>query len=66
MKTPSAFHCYLNNPEATEESFEVDANNERWLRTGDIGYIDDIGNLYITERLKALLKYKGHQVTNFL
>jgi len=63
VKTPSAFHCYLNNPEATEESFEVDANNERWLRTGDIGYIDDIGNLYITERLKALLKYKGHQVS---
>ena len=34
----------------------------RWLRTGDIGYFDERGRIYIVDRLKELIKVKGLQV----
>lgn len=49
---------YLNNPEATAEILIKDG----WLRTGDIGYYDEQGYFYITDRLKELIKVKGYQV----
>ncbi|KAK9073440.1 hypothetical protein SSX86_007764 [Deinandra increscens subsp. villosa] len=49
--------AYLNDPEATKRMI-VDG----WLYTGDIGYIDDDDELFIVDRLKELIKYKGFQV----
>ncbi|KAJ8124968.1 hypothetical protein O1611_g8671 [Lasiodiplodia mahajangana] len=58
VRGPNVFPGYLNRPELQNETFSADG----YFKTGDIGYFDDRGNLYITDRLKELIKYKGFQV----
>jgi len=58
IKGPNVFAGYHNNPAATANCMTSDG----YFRTGDIGYEDNDGNLYITDRLKELIKYKGFQV----
>ena len=58
IKGPQVMQGYLNNPEATAETMSAGG----WLRTGDIALIDDDGYMYIVDRLKELIKYKGFQV----
>ncbi|KAK6153810.1 hypothetical protein DH2020_013449 [Rehmannia glutinosa] len=50
--------CYLNDPEATERTID----KEGWLHTGDVGFIDDDDELFIVDRIKEIIKYKGFQV----
>jgi 4-coumarate--CoA ligase len=35
---------------------------EGWLHTGDIGYVDDDDEVFIVDRVKELIKFKGFQV----
>lgn len=52
------FSGYLNDPESTARTIDKDG----WLHTGDIGFVDDDDEVFIVDRLKELIKFKGYQV----
>lgn len=58
VKGPNVFAGYLDEPEATERTLR----NGGWLRTGDIGVIDEDGNLYLVDRAKDLIIVSGFNV----
>ncbi|CAN1267957.1 4-coumarate--CoA ligase-like 9 [Linum perenne] len=49
---------YVGNDKETAETLD----SEGWLKTGDLGYFNKEGYLYIVDRLKELIKYKAYQV----
>ncbi|KFK28573.1 hypothetical protein AALP_AA7G013900 [Arabis alpina] len=58
IQGPGVMKGYLNNPKATQMTIVEDS----WLRTGDIAYFDDDGYLFIVDRIKEIIKYKGFQI----
>lgn len=62
MLSRFAMTGYWNNEAATIEAFLVDERGRRWLRTGDIGRLDEDGYLYITDRKKDVIISGGQNV----
>jgi fatty-acyl-CoA synthase len=58
---PQLFKGYWNNPEATAAAF-IDIGGKRFLRTGDLGRMDEDGFFYIADRLKRMINAAGYKV----
>lgn len=56
---PTLMLGYFNNQEATDEIIKTHADGQRWLHTGDIGFIDEQGVLYMTGRIKRIVATFG-------
>jgi acyl-CoA synthetase (AMP-forming)/AMP-acid ligase II len=57
IRGPQVMQGYHDRPEATANAF-----TDGWLRTGDLGVVDEDGYLSVIDRVKELIKYNGYQV----
>jgi long-chain acyl-CoA synthetase len=61
IKAPQLMACYWDDPEETAATVRTHEDG-RWLHTGDLGYLDSDGYLFIVDRMKDLIKTHGYQV----
>ncbi|PYH81914.1 acetyl-CoA synthetase-like protein [Aspergillus uvarum CBS 121591] len=59
---PNVMKGYWKREAETKDAFVIEGG-QRWLRTGDIAYVDDRGCFYIVDRMKELIKVNGFQVS---
>src|SRR3954470_13912063 len=61
VRGPQVFQGYWKQPEATAEAFVLH-DGKRFFRTGDLGYYDEDGYFFITDRLKRMINASGYKV----
>jgi long-chain acyl-CoA synthetase len=61
VKGDTLMNEYLNDQAATEKTL-VQLDGEMWVRTGDLGYLDEDGFLFLKERIKRMFKVSGMNV----
>lgn len=54
VSSPSIMLGYYNNREETDKLISVDSEGRKWLRTGDLGYVNDEGLLFLEGRIKRI------------
>jgi long-chain acyl-CoA synthetase len=59
IRTAANIKCYWENSEATAETISP----EGWVRTGDVGYLDDDGYLFIVDRKKEIIIRGGENIS---
>ncbi|KAI0012342.1 acetyl-CoA synthetase-like protein [Xylariaceae sp. FL0662B] len=62
---PTMLKSYWNKPEATANTLHIDDDGTRWLKTGDVGFVEKYepgGLFHVVDRIKELIKVKGNQV----
>ena len=58
---PQVFKGYWRQEQATREAF-IEHDGKRFFRTGDLGYYDEDGYFFITDRLKRMINASGYKV----
>jgi fatty-acyl-CoA synthase len=53
--------CYWNNAKGTADAF-IEIGGKRYLRTGDLGRVDEDGYFFMTDRLKRMINVSGFKV----
>jgi len=61
IQGPNVMLGYRNKPEATADVF-VEIDGKHWLRTGDLGKMDEEGYFHFVDRKRDLIKFKGYSV----
>ena len=59
IRGPHVMQGYIGDPAATQDALDEDG----FLRTGDLGWVDGDGQLTLGDRIKEIIKYKGQQVS---
>lgn len=62
IAAPQLMLGYWERPEETAATLSRDDSGTVWLHTGDIGYVDPEGYVFLTDRKKELIKVSGYQV----
>jgi long-chain acyl-CoA synthetase len=55
---PTMMNGYLNDKQATEEAM-FESEGKKWILTGDLGFIDELGYVHFKQRLKRIIKVSG-------
>ena len=59
FSAPTLMMGYYKNNEATDEIIKVQEDGCRWIHTGDLGYINEDGVIFVTGRIKRIIMTKG-------
>ncbi len=59
---PTLMKGYLNNPEETADALRILPDGRTWLYTGDLGWMDEEGYVYYSQRIKRMIVIGGYNV----
>ncbi len=62
VSSPTMMHGYWKRDPA--EGF-IEIEGKKYVKTGDLGYLDDEGYIYVVDRIKEIIKYKGYTIAPF-
>ena len=62
ISAPTVMLGYLNNEEETNKTLQIHKDGYTWLHTGDLGYIDNDGLIFYTQRLKRMIISSGYNI----
>jgi len=63
MTGPNMMIGYFNNPEETKTVVHEHSDGTKWIHSGDIGYMDESGNIFVVDRIKRIIiRYDGFKV----